>query len=191
MKATLTVLATVAALMLVGLLFIVSGAYNVAATESHTALGEWILHTVTERSIAAHAYKDSEIEASQDLLAGYQAFSSMCVMCHGGPDASRWEPANGLLPAAPDLREEGSEWSLAELTWITEHGIKMTGMPAFGPSHSRQEIVQITTFIDTLSMFSEEESKRFIEQIGSRPQLSDTTGQGESGRDHTHEHGGH
>ena len=52
--------------------------------------------------------------------------------------------------------------SLAQLILIVEHGIKMTGMPAFGPSHSRDELESIAAFVDTLPRLTVTEYKEFI-----------------------------
>ena len=182
MKQIVTVLFTMVAIVLLVVLFIYSGMYNVAATSQHTALGNWILNTAKERSIRTHAYSNDEISASPDLSGGQDSYTALCVMCHGSPTSSPWEPTTGLLPVPPDLREEGEEWSLGELVWTIEQGIKMTGMPAFGPSHDKSEIIAVATFVDSMATFSIEKSKRFIESLESTPE--DTTSSG-----HTHDHG--
>ena len=43
------------------------------------------------------------------------------------------------------------EWSSAELFWIIKNGIKMTGMPAFGPTHQDEQIWNIVGFVRVAS----------------------------------------
>ncbi|MBD3346586.1 MAG: cytochrome c [Chitinivibrionales bacterium] len=160
-RIVISVLSTIAVLAIIVLIFIFSGLYNIAATEPHNPLIGWAFSTIQERSIKTLAPDDAAVQASEELFEGYQKFSAMCVLCHGSPTRTRWEPARYMLPQPPNLKEEAAEWSLAELVWIVEHGLKMTGMPAFGPSHSPDEIIQIATFVDTLPGFSVSEYKEF------------------------------
>ena len=79
-------------------------------------------------------------------------------LCAPGVDAS--EAAAGLNPPAPDLtlprvqaRPDG------EIFWIVSNGIKMTGMPAFSPTHKPDEIWKVVAFLRHLPEISEEEKK--------------------------------
>jgi mono/diheme cytochrome c family protein len=185
MKAILTILVTLGVILLSGLLFIYSGIYNVAASQPHNPFVRWFFTTLKERSVTSHASSGERVEPAQDLAAGHRGFAAMCVMCHGSPTQSRWEPARYLNPVPPALSHEAGEWSLAELTWIVEHGIKMTGMPAFGPTHGREEIVQIATFVDTLPSFTSEGYAELINQLTSQPP---DTSEADTHRGHEHSH---
>lgn len=180
MKVLTSVILTLATLIVLFVLFIYSGVYNVAASKEHTALGRWVLNTLQERSIRARAPADT-VARPTSLSSGYEGFRAMCVMCHGSPTQSRWEPAAHMTPVPPDLHHEAEEWSSQELAWILEHGIKMTAMPAFGPTHSREAIVNIAAFVDTLPKLSIAQYKQLSEQLSGPP--ADTLG--------GHEHGGH
>jgi hypothetical protein len=43
-----------------------------------------------------------------------------------------------LYPSPPDLAKAALLYSSAELFWILEHGIKMTGMPAWSDQSGHQ-----------------------------------------------------
>ena len=64
----------------------------------------------------------------------------MCVVCHGAPGKEPSYIRQGLRPEPPNLAESSKRWGGAELFWIIKNGIKMTGMPAFGPTHQDEEI---------------------------------------------------
>ncbi len=150
MRVAVGIVATIVVLLLLALFFAYSGTYNIAASEPHAALVKWYLNTVQRRSIEVRADRLSGIEQRGDLAPGYVAYASMCVLCHGSPTQSRWPPARHMVPMPPALREAAAEWSLNDIAWVVEHGIKMSAMPAFGATHTRNEIVRIARFVDTL-----------------------------------------
>ena len=53
----------------------------------------------------------------------------------------------GLYPQAPNLAEAAKEWTPAELYVIVKRGIKMSGMPAWGPTHSEEELWSLVAFL--------------------------------------------
>ena len=48
--------------------------------------------------------------------------------------------AQGLNPSPPDLFRLGRDAGADETFWFIRNGVKMTGMPSFGKTHSDQEI---------------------------------------------------
>ena len=92
----------------------------------------------------------------------------MCEECHGAPGVERSEMGKGLYPRGPKLLWAAKEDSPSELFWITKNGIKMTGMPAFGPTHSDEEIWAIVAFVKKLpgidSAFYDELSRKWCER---------------------------
>ena len=122
-------------LFVVGFLVVVySGVYDVAATKPHLGVTYWALSTIMDRSIHHHAagIPVSKTYESPDLAEGYEHFSEMCVACHGAPGIEPNDVGRGLYPPAPDLAEAANDWTPSELFCIVQHGIKMSGMPAFG-----------------------------------------------------------
>ncbi len=142
-----------------GLIVIYTGAYNVAATEPHWGVTNWALGTLQHRSVAARA-EVLPVTLPTDSAAlehGFEHFHAMCVQCHGAPGLDRGEPGQGMTPTPPRLEEEAHEWSDGELFWITKYGIRLAGMPAFGPTHSDEEIAGIVAFLRRLETMTEEE----------------------------------
>ncbi len=75
------------------------------------------------------------------------------------------EFGRGLDPPAPDLGESQKDMSDAELFWIIKNGIRMTGMPAFGPTHGDEQIWQMVTFVRHLPQASEQEHVALQEAV--------------------------
>jgi mono/diheme cytochrome c family protein len=135
-----------------GLAFVYSGIYDVAAAKPHTGIMHWMLSTVSDRSIERHSggIQAPDLTGPDRIREGMEHYHAMCEICHGGPGLERTETARGLNPHAPNLAESAKEMSPAELFWVTKNGIKMTGMPAFGVTHSDDKIWSIVAFLETL-----------------------------------------
>lgn len=168
MRRRVTLLGGVIAAMLIaaGALFgfVYSGFYDVAATERHSSFVEWTLETMSERSVMRHA---GELPAplptdSATLLRGFEHYRLMCEVCHGGVGVERSEIAVGLNPRPPRLARAAASWSDAELFWITKHGIKATGMPAFGRSHDDASLLEIVAVVRMLPEMTEADYAAWI-----------------------------
>ncbi len=189
MKYALAVLATLAVLGLLAVLFPFTGIYNVSAAEGHTGLGEWFLNTTSTRSIKARA---DDVAAPADLsdpdviARGAVAYGEMCQTCHGGPGAERSVIGEGLTPTPPHLSEAASEWTPGEVYWILDEGIKMAGMPAFGETHSEEELWELVAFVESLPETTPERYAELTAPTGG--ESADSTGgaRASDGHDHVH-----
>jgi mono/diheme cytochrome c family protein len=160
MKQTLIAGAVIIVVVLLGgAAFVYSGVYNVAATNDDSAVVRWLLLTTRERSIEHRAEGlpspgQAVLSDPETLRIGFRHYDEMCVGCHGAPGEDPAELREGLNPKPPLLAEEADEASLQELFWVIKHGIKMTGMPAWGVTHSDDEIWAITAFVKKLPGYS-------------------------------------
>ena len=142
-----------------GFLLMFSGAFNVAATNPDSQMTEWLLHTTMRRSVAM---RSSAIVAPQSFTEaqvrdGFKEFRAMCAGCHGAPGKMRSAGGKGLRPRAPDLAFAAPDWTNADLFWIVKNGIKMTGMPSFGPTHNEQTLWSIVAFVRQLPNMTAEQ----------------------------------
>ena len=149
-----TVVATVLVAILILPILLYTGAYNVSAAAGHTAVGRWVLGTMMHNSVEARADTQPPRFTEAMVRSGAGEYKSMCEHCHAGPGVSRAEWADGMTPLPPELTHEAREWSPGEIHWIVKHGIKMTGMPAFGPTHDDQTVWNITAFVKQLPEMS-------------------------------------
>ncbi|MFA9460169.1 c-type cytochrome [Thiohalorhabdus methylotrophus] len=133
-----------------GIAFMYSGLYNVSAQYPHRAIPKWILHTTMERSVAYHArdIQAPDLEGRERLREGVEEYEEMCVGCHGAPGVKPGHVAEGLRPEPPELDHAAEEWTPAELFWIIKHGVRMTGMPAWGPTHEDGELWAVVALVE-------------------------------------------
>jgi mono/diheme cytochrome c family protein len=145
---------------------IYSGWYSVAATEQHLRPTFRVLDIGLRRSVERHA-RDIEVpplEAPAVLGRGFACFKAHCEQCHGAPGVARAEFAKGLLPVPSSLSQAAHDWLPAELYWITRHGIKMTGMPAWQFRLDEDALWATVAFLQRLPGMSARE----YAQLGSR-----------------------
>jgi len=150
--------------------FVWSGSYNVGATVPHRDITHWFLEKVRERSISAHS-RGIVVPSIKDpklVDIGFKNYHAMCRLCHSAPGYPRTEISKGLYPSPPDLVSEDvvKQLSDAELYWVIKNGIKMTGMPAFGPTHSEDELWGIVVFLKRLPNLKPEEYKAIVKASG-------------------------
>jgi mono/diheme cytochrome c family protein len=140
-------------------LLVYTGVYSIAADEPHTALVLRLMTTVRERSIANHANGialPGDLADPKRIAAGAALYKEMCSGCHLAPGMERTEISQGLYPRAPEL-SKGSELSPEQEFWVIKHGIKMTGMAAWGPSHDDTLIWDMVAFLRKLPSLSPSE----------------------------------
>lgn len=185
MKTTLKILGYFAlacvVLAAIGAIVIYSGAYNVAATTRHTQLVHASLDKLMINSVRNHA-KEVVVPTGVDLRDREFArhavghYEAMCAMCHGAPgrDPDRWSQA--LYPPPPDLIHSLREhnWTDQEVFWIIKHGIKDTGMSAFGDSHHDRDLWALTALVRQFLEMSPDQYHAMVEHARSEQSLQPT-----------------
>jgi len=73
------------------------------------------------------------------------------------------EIGEGLNPPPPDLAASVSDLSPQEIFWILKYGIKMTGMPAFGPTHDDEKLWDLTAFVKRLPTMTPDQYRAMAE----------------------------
>jgi mono/diheme cytochrome c family protein len=152
MKILTTLLIAAAFVALGAIGFAYSGLYDHRASTPHSGVVHWLLSTTSHNSIERQANEVIVPDLSDTALAhaGINDFDAMCVACHGAPGKDPEAMGQGLNPRAPDLVESAAHMNPAELFWVTKHGIRMTGMPAWGATHDDDALWPVVAFMTTL-----------------------------------------
>jgi mono/diheme cytochrome c family protein len=167
----------------VAALAIYAGVYNIAADVPHTRPVHWLLEAITERSVEVRA-KDIAVPDNladpKRIATGAGQYVEMCAGCHLAPGMKRTEISRGLYPRAPALHRH--KHPAAESFWIVKHGIKMTGMPAWGVTHSDELLWDIVAFLQKLPELTPEQYQALVKSV---PKTHDDMMHGEeSGESH-------
>lgn len=142
------------------------------------------------RDVAA---RPNPVAASAEALAdGMAHFADHCASCHANDGSGDTELGRSLYPRSPDMRLAPTQGlSDGALFYIIEHGVRLTGMPAWGTGSADGELSswRLVHFIRHLPVLSaaeqlemealnpksgeewqsEEDARRFLEADGDVP----------------------
>jgi mono/diheme cytochrome c family protein len=141
---------------------LVAGLFDFSASKPPGRLEERVARFALDRSIARHARKEVNplAGAPEAARAGLRLFVTHCVACHGAPGLDPTEEGASLNPPAPGLTAPRVQArSDGDLRWIVSNGIRMTGMPAFGPSRTEKEIWQLVAAVRRLPRLTDTEQR--------------------------------
>jgi mono/diheme cytochrome c family protein len=161
--------------------FAYSGLFDVSAANAEPKWRQRLLETVKDRSIdrrAAALPAAPPLGEPQQVRTGLILFSEMCVTCHGAPGVPQSEIGMGLNPDPPDLAHEGAEQSPARLFWVIKNGIKMTGMPAFGMTHTDEQLWAMVAFLKQLPKLNPQQYAAMLQEAGVRPSAAESPAAG-------------
>jgi mono/diheme cytochrome c family protein len=153
-----------AAIAAAGGVAVYAGLYNVAADIPHTQPVYWLLQKARERSIAVRATDitvPSDLGDTRRIGSGAGQYAEMCASCHLAPGMKRTEIARGLNPRAPELRRKRRS-TPAEDFWVVKHGVKMTGMPAWGVTHDDEILWDVVALLQKLPELSPDQYRSLV-----------------------------
>lgn len=185
MRILLNLFITTIIVVIIALAF---GAYNMAATDKHWEITEKFIERMRESSIEIRSRDLTvpSLEGADLLSAGAEHYHAMCTVCHLAPGMKPTELSIGLYPRAPVFHEREPISDATEKLaharayfWVIKNGLKMTAMPAWGLSHNDDDIWGMTAFIFKLSKMTPEHYQELIHSA-----QHETHG-------HDHEHGSH
>lgn len=142
--------ATVLAGLLGAYLFIAFGFLPANADAPPPALEIWAARRALHASLAREAQRGTGPLAVNDenIIAGIKLYAANCAVCHGAADGAPSSIARGLYQRPPQLALRGVQDELeGEIHWKIKRGIRLTGMPAYGPSLNDNEIWKLTVFL--------------------------------------------
>ncbi|SDF71330.1 MULTISPECIES: c-type cytochrome [unclassified Duganella] len=158
--AALAVMAVLAAAG--GAVMLYGGFYNAGATQPHFQWVHSLLEIALHRSVRNHA-RDIATPASVSananvrsalVLRGAGLYRDNCLVCHGAPGVAQGDIGKSMQPIPGPLSDAARHWKPNELYWITRHGIKMSGMPAWQYHLADQDIWAVVAFLTVLPALS-------------------------------------
>jgi len=130
--------------------WVYSGGYDVAATRPHSAIGAWVLETVKRQSVRAHSRgiaAPPQLAEEGMVEEGARQYREDCQLCHAAPGIEAAGFARNMNPPPLKMSDGARNWTSDELFWVVKNGIRMTGMPAFGPRLSDDRIWRVVAFL--------------------------------------------
>jgi mono/diheme cytochrome c family protein len=91
-------------------------------------------------------------ETDEVASQGQAVFLGSCAPCHGADARGDTNIGRNMNPPAMDLTSAHVQhWSDAELFWIIQNGVRLTGMPSWKSSISDNDTWKLTRFIHNIS----------------------------------------
>ncbi|WP_338762377.1 c-type cytochrome [Massilia sp. METH4] len=144
-----TTLSLAAAGALGGWIVLEAGWYNVAATQQHFQPVHTLLERGMRESVRFHARDivPPPLDDDARILRGARLYDQFCVQCHGGPGVAQGPVGKSMQPVPGPLVDAARRWHPRELYWITKHGIRMAGMPAWDFHLREDELWDLVAFL--------------------------------------------
>lgn len=171
-----------------GLGFVYSGAYSIGADVPHWRPVEMFIEIFRNHAITNHArgiVVPTNLDDPAVIAMGAEHYNAMCTGCHLSPVQTDSEIRPGLYPQPPKLAQQGID-NPGEAFWVIKHGIKLTAMPAWGPTHDDEEIWAMVAFLRKLPTLSPAGYKTLVGSSGEEAHDHDSHDHGDDKSVSTH-----
>ena len=122
---------------------------NKAPSEGETSLANAAKDVTIP--LEAGKMKNPLPETDEVVSQGQAVFLGSCAQCHGADARGDTNVGRNMAPPAMDLSSAHVQhWSDAELFWIVQNGVRLTGMPAWKSSISDNDTWKLARFIHKL-----------------------------------------
>src|SRR5215831_4300745 len=116
---------------------------GVDARSEPRALEERVAHAVRRAAISMRTRGVTNPVASTDevVAEGRDHYADHCAVCHANDGSGNTEMGRNLYPRVPDMRLAATQnLTDAELFYIIENGVRLTGMPGWSTGTKQGEI---------------------------------------------------
>ena len=87
-----------------------------------------------------------------NLIDGMKLYAMNCAVCHGGLDRKRNRLGGAFYPPAPQILVEALDDPEWHIFFAIKHGVRLTGMPAWGKVMGDDDLWKITAFLKTINL---------------------------------------
>ncbi len=93
------------------------------------------------------------LPASPEIIGqGQQVFTQNCALCHGVDGHAATDLGRAMYPPAMDMTSPHVQhWTDAELFWIIQNGVRLTGMPSWKSILSEKDTWALCAYIHDLT----------------------------------------
>lgn len=83
----------------------------------------------------------------ENLLAGMKIYQADCAGCHGDISHPHSPLGDSFYPRVPQFVEDAPDMAENQNFYIIQHGVRLSGMPAWKTTLKESEAWQVTTFL--------------------------------------------
>lgn len=96
-----------------------------------------------------------------NLMTGMKLYQAHCASCHGDVNQPQTTVSEAFYPRAPQFVEDPPDMPENQSFYIIQHGVRLSGMPAWGQSLSEQQIWEVTAFLSHMNALPPAVSNRW------------------------------
>jgi mono/diheme cytochrome c family protein len=97
----------------------------------------------------------------ENLQSGMKIYQSTCSGCHGDISHPHAAFGDSFYPRAPQFVEDAPDMTDSQNFYIIKHGVRLSGMPAWGKTLEDTEIWNVTTFLSNMNKLPPRVSDRW------------------------------
>ena len=112
--------------------------------------------------------------ADASLIAGMKIYQSSCAGCHGDIQHPHEAFGDAFYPRAPQFVEDPPDMKENQNFYIIQHGIRLSGMPAWKGALTEDQIWQVTTFLSHMDKLPPQVSTEWKQAAGTQGADSST-----------------
>jgi mono/diheme cytochrome c family protein len=102
----------------------------------------------------APAVQNPVAPTDSNLIAGMKIYQASCAGCHGDTVHAHSAFGDSFYPRAPQFVEDAPDMPENQNFYIIQHGVRLTGMPAWKTTLKDAEMWQVTTFLSHMEKLS-------------------------------------
>lgn len=146
-------IAAVVVVLFAEFLWVRLGFVDPRADVPESTLEQRVAMPALDASLDRHASEVRNPVAATDdnLLAGMKIYQTNCAGCHGDIRRTHAASADAFYPRAPQFMEDAPDMPENQNFYIIQHGVRLSGMPAWKSSLNEQEMWQVTTFLSNMN----------------------------------------
>lgn len=148
-KALLGVLIGIVVFVTAALCYVRTGFIDPRADAEVGALETKLAMPALDASVERRApdLKNPMPATDENLMAGMNIYQQTCAGCHGDIQHIHSAFGDSFYPRVPQFVEDAPDMPENQNYYITKHGIRLSGMPAWGKALNDRQIWQVTIFL--------------------------------------------
>jgi mono/diheme cytochrome c family protein len=143
----------VVAVILAVLIYARGGHMAVNADATPSRIEGWAANSALDAAIEHQAPQVANPVPKTDanLIDGMKLYAMNCAVCHGGLDRKRNVMGGAFYPPVPQILVEALDDPEWHIFFAIKHGVRLTGMPAWGKVMSDGDLWKIVAFVKTIN----------------------------------------
>jgi mono/diheme cytochrome c family protein len=132
--------------------YLKQGYMNFQADQKPSSVERKIASSAVDAATERHApaMKNPLAPTEQNLTEGARLYLNHCAGCHGIPSNRESQFGKSFNPPVPQFFSDAPDMAENQNFYITQHGIRFSGMPAWGGTLSENQIWLLVTFMSNV-----------------------------------------